>query len=557
MEDVKMKKCKRLISMMVLLMLFISTLTACTSQEPPASAIPETENGDELEESEESPLKDDRYGGDLVIATSYISNTLDPHYSAGATANYQWMQYVYENAICLGADGKYYPQICDFEYAEDGLSLKLTVRDYYFSDGTKVTIDDVVASFERAGKVGGSFYTKVMSLVTDTKIEGNSVTYTFSSVGVTTLTEIADVRGPGYIMPKRIIDKLGEGNQITDMADVIGTGCYVLTKYDPDVEIVLSRNENYVVTDFGGTGIAAPHNAYMDTITFSVNTDSNSRTAGMIAGDYSIGGITSDMAPYAEKIGLRKHLLSNQWTHAIFFNLSEENKDSIVQNKNFRKAVRAALDMDAIMLSIFEGDSTRYELEPSAIPASNKTYYNEILKNADYNIKDKELAKKYLEESGYNGEEITWLVSEGSAFYRAAVAAIQMLEDIGIKVNLWVVDSGSHGSLRADPAAGHDIGAWETQKAMINPAEQSSLVTGTAAGWWTNDTKTELLKKMQGTITGSEESVAAYKAFCELVAEEVPYIVFGTGKTLTYTQPNVELNYEGIISYYWNTYFTE
>ena len=79
-----MKKCKRLISMMVLLMLLITTISACTSQEPPASAIPEPENGDELEETDESQVKDDRYGGDLVIATSYISNTLDPHYSAGA-----------------------------------------------------------------------------------------------------------------------------------------------------------------------------------------------------------------------------------------------------------------------------------------------------------------------------------------------------------------------------------------------------------------------------------------------------------------------------------------
>lgn len=552
-----MKKCKRFVFMMLLL-LFIMTFTACTSQEPPVSAGPEAEPVDEPDESDvTSPVTYDRYGGDLIIATSSVSNTLDPHYSAGATANYQWMQYVYENAICLGADGNYYPQICDFDYADDGLSLTLTVRDYYFSDGSKVTIDDVVASFERAGSVGGSFDTKVMSLVTDTKIEGDSVTYTFSSVGVTTLTEIADVRGPGYIMPKAIIDKLGEGNQITDKADVIGTGCYVLTTYNPDVEIVLSRNENYVITDFGGTGVAAPHNAYMDTIIFSVNTDSNSRTAGMIAGDYSIGGITSDMAPYAEKVGLRKHLLSNQWTHAIFFNLSEDNKDSIVQDKSFRKAVRAALDMDAIMLSVLEGDSTRYELEPSAIPASNKTYYNEILKNTEYNIHDTELAKSYLEASGYNGEEITWLVSEGGAFYRAAVAGAQMLEDIGVNVNLWIVDSGSHGSLRATSTSGHDIGAWESQKAIINPAEQSSFVTGTAAGWWTNDTKTDLLSAMQGSITGSHESVAAYNAFCELVAEEVPYIVFGTAKSLAYSQPNVELNYEGIISYYWNTYFTD
>lgn len=555
-----MKKCKRLALMAALLLLFIMTFTACTQQEAPISAEPE-----ELEDSapaeeeadEPEPAADERYGGDLVIATTSVSNTLDPHYSAGATANYQWMQYVYENAICLGADGQYYPQICDFEYADDGLSLKLTVRDYYFSDGSKVTIDDVVASFERAGSLGGSFETKVTSLIEDTIVEGDSVTYTFSSLGVTTLTEIADVRGPGYIMPKKIIDKLGEGNQITDTEDVIGTGCYVLTNYNPDVEIVLSRNENYIVTDYGGTGVAAPHNAFVDTITFSVNTDNNSRTAGMIAGDYTLGAITSDMAPYAEKVGLKKNLLSNQWTHVIFFNLSEDNKDSIVQNKDFRKAVRAAFDMDAIMLSILEGDSDRYELEPSAIPSSNKTYYNEILKNTEYNIHDTELAKKYLEASGYDGEEITWLASEGSAFYRAAVAGVQMLEDIGINVNLWSVDSGSHGTLRSTPTSGHDIGAWETQKAMINPVEQSSLVTGTAAGWWVNDTKTELVSTMQSTPTGSDASIEAYNNFCELVAEEVPYIVFGTAKSQSFTQPNFELNYEGIISYYWNSYFTD
>lgn len=500
---------------------------------------------------------DERYGGDIIIATSSVSSTLDPHYSAGMMANYQWMQYVYENAICLGADGNFYPQICDYEYSDDGLSLKFTVRDYYFSDGSKVTAEDVAASFERAGSLGGSFETKVMSLVTNTKIEGDSVTYTFSSIGSTALSEIADVRGPGYIMPKAIIDKLGEGKEITDIADVIGTGCYVLTSYNPEVGIVLSRNENYNTIDFGGGGVASPHYAYADTITFSINTDSNSRTAGMIAGDYSIGGITSDMAPYAEKVGLRKHLLENQWTHAIFFNLSEDNKDSIVQDKNFRKAVRAAFDMEAIMLSVMQGDRSRFELEPSAIPSSNKVYYNEILKNNEYNIHDIDLAKKYLEASAYDGEEVTWLVSEGGAFYRAAVVGTQMLEDIGVNVNLWIVDGGSHGALRATSTSGHDIGAWETQKALINPAEQSSLVTGTAGGWWTNDTKAELISTMQNSLTGSDESISAYNDFCELVAEEVPYIVFGTAKSLNYSQPNVELNYEGTISYYWNTYFTD
>ncbi len=546
-------KVSALLAMLIALLMLMSACTQPAKPAPPADDKPPADvTPGPVRENEE------RYGGDFIVATSYVSNTLDPHYSAGLMANYQWMMYVYETALIMGADGVVYPMLCDYEYADDGLSLKLTVKDYYFSDGSKLTIDDVVASFERAGKLGGSFATKVMDHVIDTKVVGDSVTYTFDKMSVTMLQEISDMRGPGYIMQKSVIDKLGEGNQITDPADVIGTGCYTLQSYSPDTKVVLKRNDNYVAQGFGGNGPAGPHYAYADNIIFSLNTDSASRTAGMIAGDYSIGSIMSEMQPYADQIGLKRRLLENQWTHAIFFNLSDDNKDSIVQNVDFRRAVLAAIDCDAVMMSVMNGDTERYYLEPSAITDKNTSYYNEILKNGGYNSGNKELAKQYLEASGYDGkEEITWLASEGSAFYRAAVVAIPMLEDIGIKVNLWVVDGGSHGGLRNTSSAGHDIGAWETQKAIANPLEQNNLVLGRAGGWWVNDRKTELINIMETTKTGSPESIKAYEDFCTLVTEEVPYVMFGTGRTLTYTQPNVELNYEGIIAYYWNSYFTD
>jgi len=37
----------------------------------------------------------------------------------------------------------------------------------------------------------------------------------------------------------------------------------------------------------------------------------------------------------------------------------------------------------------------------------------------------------------------------------------------------------------------------------------------------------------------------------------VPWVGFGTHISSTYTQPNIELNYQGTISYYWNTYFAK
>ena len=503
------------------------------------------------------PAKDEKYGGDLIAASTSISNTLDPHHSQGTLGNYQWMQYVYETAIVMGADGQFYPLICDYEYAEDGLTLKLTVRDYYFSNGEKVTIEDIIASYERGARLNASFAEKVMNDVTDIKVEGNSATFTFSKMNVSRLSVLGDHRGAGsYIIPKSIMDKYGD-EPITEITDVIGSGPYLLESYSPDTAIKMVRNEDYTPTESGGNGVAAPRMAYCDTITYAMNTDNASRTAAMIAGDYHIGGILTEMQPYAEQVGLKSEWLYNQWTHAIFFNLSEDNADSPVQDVNFRKAFRAALDMNAIMLSVMSGNPNAYELEPSAITSLNTTYYNTIVKDTEWNIADKELAKQYLAQSNYNGEPIVWLCSAGSAFYRAAMAAIPMLEEVGIAVELMAVDSGSHSGLRNTSTSGHDIGAWECQKAIDNPVNQNNFVTGSNAGWWTNDKKTELLDIMRSNPTGSSASVQAYADFCELAADEVPWVVFGTAISKTYTQPNVEMNYEGIHAYYWNTYFTK
>jgi len=561
---------KKLIALMMAAMMLLSVAAACGSEPAPAPTEPAATTPAATTPAATTPAATtpaptqpadpdaDKYGGDLVIATSSVSNTMDPHHSAGLTSNYQWMQTVYETAISMGADGKYYPMTCSYEYAEDGLTLKLTmVEGKKFSDGTPVTIEDVVASWKRAGEIGGSFATKVMNYVTDIKIEGDSATFTFSEMDVTMMQEISDSRGPGYIIPKAICEKYGV-EQITDTADIIGSGPYVLDVYKPDTEILMSRNENYVPTvTEGATGIAAEKKAYMDSIKFAVNGDSASLTAAMIAGDYHVGSILTEMQAYAEQIGLKRTLLHNQWTHAIFFNLHESNADSPVADVNFRKAFRAALDMNGIMMSVLQGDTERIDLNISPVTPLNTTYYNDIIESVEWNIADKELAKEYLAKTNYNGEPIVWLVNPNGNFYRAAMAAIPMLEEVGIKVDLKVVDAGSHGAMRTDPATGHDIGAWETQKGIANPYEQGSLIVGTAGGWWTNDKKTELLNTMRTNPTGSAASIEAYKEMCQLITEEVPWDGFGTHISSTYTQPNIELNYQGTISYYWNTYFAK
>ena len=498
----------------------------------------------------------EKYGGDLVVATTSVPNTLDPHASKAQTANYQWMVYVYDTILSRDAAGNVFPQICDFTQSEDGKLITLTMREYYYHNGTQIKIEDVLASLERCVHFSGSWadtWSKV-----EPSIEGDTLTLKFSEMVVDFLPTLGYINPMAFVLPKEICEQYGE-NIIDDQSvlDGWGSGCYILEEYNPDVAVKVKRNEDYVgiVNEGAQGGIAAPRKAYCDTITYAINTDGASRTAAMIAGEYHIGGILTEMRPYAQSVGLKEVPVYNQWTHAIFFNLDESNADSPVADVNFRKALRAALDMKAVALSIYSGDETAIDLNCSAVVPGN-VYWNDIIESTEWNIADKELAKEYLAKTDYNGEPIVWLVSANSAFYRQAMGCIPQWEEIGINVELQVVDSGSHSAMRGDPATGHDIGSWETQKSVFNPVGSTSLICQ-GNGWWGNERKDELFQIMCSTPHGSQESLDAYTELCQLIADNVPWIGFSTTISKTYTAENVVMGYEGLLAYHWNTYFTE
>ena len=59
---------------------------------------------------------------------------------------------------------------------------------------------------------------------------------------------------------------------------------------------------------------------------------------------------------------------------------------------------------------------------------------------------------------------------------------------------------------------------------------------------------------MKSTPTGSPESIAAYKDWCQAVVDEVPFVLFGHPMGTIWCQPGVHWNAVGQVSYYWNHY---
>ena len=580
---------KKLIALLMAAMMLLSLAAACSNDTTPSDTTTppatDTTPGDTTtppatDTTPDEPVDPDadKYGGDLIIGNGNATNTMDLQYNTSSMGNLMWNLHVFEGLAVRDANGKVYGLLADYEESADGLKYTYTLKKgIKFSNGDEVTMEDVEASIRRGwAGLSESSYDKYWA--------GSTVTFTdtqfiveFDTYNVRFSSSFHSPDTTFRIMPKEICEKWPvEGativadngityggellNPINELGDVIGTGPYTLTQWTDNADVVLTRNEHYVPVTEGNEdaiGVAAPRKAFCDTITFSYNPDAASRTAALMAHDYHMGGVQNAMVEAATALGIVKGSAGTSWTHGIFFNLDETNADSPIADVNVRKAIRAALDMNAVMLAICGGDQSRVNLDPYAVTKDTVYASTKMEDSGEWNVADKDLAKQYLAQSSYNGEPIVYLVHSSGAFYNAAMAIIPQLEEIGLNIELMVVENGSHSTLRKDPATGHDIGCWEVQKREDNPYLHSTFVSG-SQGWWESDAKKAAVDVMKSTPTGSAESIAAYNDYLDAVIDECPYILFGHPTGLTYNWPEVERNQIGQVNYYyWNSYFVD
>ena len=572
---------------LILALVMTMALVACGGDKPTSSkpvtpdkpatstpATPDKPTEPSKPTEPEKPVDPDawKYGGDLILGTGNAWSVIDPHQTTGSVGDVLNAIHIFENLAVLDDNGKFYGRVMDIEESADGKTVKFTLRERYFSNGKKITIDDVVASLERAAALQTSSNWDKLWKGTSMKVEGNTITFTMDTYNINFLNSLCSNGSCYKVMPKEICDKYpvtggekqsnglikgGTAEKIMDHKELIGSGTYVMTAYTEE-EITFTRNEKYELLENDAVGIAAPAHQYLDTITVQLNKDAGSRTAATLVGDYHIGSITSEMWPTALTSGVKKLDQGTTWTMGIFFNLHESNADSPVANVNVRKAIRVALDCNAALLAVVKGDQSRVFLEPYPIVKSSAAYASTKMEDSgEYNVKNIELAKEYLKKANYNGEKIVYLTNTGSDIYNCAMAVVPQLEAIGLNIELMVVDSGSHSALRKDPKTGHDIGGWQVQKRTDNPVLHSTFVTGTQ-GWWSSPAKDAAIEIMKTTPTNSPESVAAYNDYLDAVIEECPYILFGhVGGILAY-RDNVEKGSVGsVYYYYWNDYFLD
>lgn len=173
-------------------------------------------------------------------------NPLSP--SAGWPAGQNSFQLIYESLMRFNLlTGKLEPGLASALEEPDAKTIKVTLQDgIAFSDGSAVTVDDVVNTFELAKRNSGLSYSNVWGYLTSVKADGDkSVVFNLNPKNLNA-NMVKNTIAQTWILPKKIWDekeKAGDLQKDTNMTPV-GTGPYSVDKVD-QTQVVLKRNDGY------------------------------------------------------------------------------------------------------------------------------------------------------------------------------------------------------------------------------------------------------------------------------------------------------------------------
>lgn len=497
-------------------------LTACGNGTPAESSTTD-DAVDGVSEDPAASVGEPQYGGELTIAITSVPPTIDP-YATSLQAAWTTATTVCEALFGVSATYTVEPVLVDsYEYDLDR-SYVMTLRSgVSFHDDTPLTADDVIASIERFALTPGSGALLADNLESIEATGDLEVTITLKEPSAIVPTLLTNA----YIMPASVQrDASGEPRSITEPAnDLVCTGPYRLTSYQPDQEIRMVRWDGYASRSEEPSGATGAKPAYVDEIVLVPIPEASARRQAVETGLADFGGwIPLDSYDLIASSSSSVPVLMNaNSSSTLIFNKIE----GVMSDVRIRQAFLAALDQTQIMAAGF-GRADFYELDGSIVPAINEVWHSDAgLEH--YNNPDLELVTELLADAGYDGEPIVWLTTKDDfTWYAPAEPAVQLLKEAGLNIELQVMDQASIIDRRSDPTQ-YDVfsSAMPTYAdPLLIPYLQDSF-----PGGWTNPEKNELLSR----LTSEPEPTVrkeVWDELQELIYTDVPFLKFGTTKPL-------------------------
>ena len=409
-----------------------------------------------------------------------------------------------------------------------------------FHNGKELSAEDVVASINRWGK-RLSYGRRLFRNVASIEVTGKYTVRLTLKKGSSVLPAYISQRARCFIYPKEVVEEAGAKGSVKTR---IGTGPFEFVEHRPDRYIRMKRFDKYTGRTEPQNGYGGKKVAYVDEILFIPVPEATQRVNFLQGGeaDYSRQLVADAYKRLEADPTIDPLIIKASWIKGVL------NKKSILANKKLRQAVQAALDMDPIMMNAV-GSKEFYRLDPSYV-YKGTIWWSDVGKKW-YNQANPGKAKRLMKEAGYKGETIRWMASKRYAWmYNSAVMAAQQLKDIGLNIDLQVVDWATLVKRRKKPAE------WEiytTGAGIQADPSQSNTLTCKGHGWACFDELDDLLLKMM-TQSKYEDRYETLKKINIYFYENAVNIKFGDYFKLDAKKEHLKgfINMEQ--AFFWNTW---
>jgi peptide/nickel transport system substrate-binding protein len=356
----------------------------------------------------------------IRIGSPYQTTTLDPMRSAAA-GNIETYGQIYSRLLRRDENGELQAGLAEsWEVSEDGKTITLHLRDAKFSNGDPITAEDVVFSLTRVRDNEESAYpAPLQTMDTITAKDERTVEIKLKHPFAPFLGNL-EVFNAG-IVSKSDAEARGE-DAFTQ--DPVTSGPYMVEDWIPNDRIVLAPNPNYWREGY-------PKNDGAELIEVAAE---NTRVSMMQSGELDAAREIpwSQVEQLKNAEGIEVSLEPSTQIFIVLLNHARTPFDNV----NVRKAAAMALDKEGITNAMtFENAVPANSTLPMALD-----FWDKDAPGIPY---DQEQARTLLEESDYDGEPVTILITDNPEREKMAVLMQAQWDAIGLKSEIEKVDGGT------------------------------------------------------------------------------------------------------------------
>lgn len=287
---------------------------------------------------------------EITILREVDSNNYDPHKTTSRAAS-EVLFMMGDTLVSLAPD----MQTIDtgaaesWTVSEDATTYTFKLReDVQFCDGKKLTAEDVVYSVNRwvDPETKSPVAWRAGEVESITAIDDYTVEYKLKAPFSELLYQLT--QSFGTIIDKDNVAALGEDFGVTGFN---GTGPFCWAEWTPRDQMVITKHEAY---DWGASFHANTGPASMDTITWQIVPEENTRTVGVITGQSQVTQYVPYIALEQLKASPGIEVVQSDlafWTYYMGFKIDKDT----VSDPAVRRAVNLAVDQAAMSEDLFFG----------------------------------------------------------------------------------------------------------------------------------------------------------------------------------------------------------